>query len=168
MPANRVSLNGWFLRLGRDYHNELFLRFDGKPLNIKAFDSPDKGAKNILKSRTWYRLLAEAEVRPRRFHNIRGAGVTNLAANNVSMDLIVEVTGQTIAVAREYYLNLPNESQRNTMDKLVALYSVPELPPVSDHASSLWSTPEKRQIKCSNNLAGKSPHPLNYRPAEEH
>src|SRR5690606_3322291 len=97
------------LTAGRDAEEPLFTRPDGTPLNIKAFDPPNKGSKRIPPSRTWHRLMVAAGVRVRRFHNIRGAGVTNLAALNVSMELIAEVTGQTVAVAREHYLNLPKE-----------------------------------------------------------
>lgn len=109
---------------GRSADEPLFIDPSGKGLNAKAFDPPDpkRNKPEIPKSRVWYRLLAAAEVRPRGIHNLRSAGVTNLANANVTMDKITAVTGQTEDVAREFYLKINRESQRATMEKLEEMY----------------------------------------------
>jgi integrase len=116
--ANELSV----LVKGREPDDSLFIDRQGKPLNIKAFDTPDRNAKKIPPCRTWYRLLQRASLRPRGIHNLRRAAVSNLAEADVTMDKIVAVTGQSVDVARNLYLRIDRETQRNTMEKLAALY----------------------------------------------
>lgn len=107
---------------GRDPGEFLFIDPQNKPLNIKAFDTPDKGKEKEQKSRVWYQLLLKAKVRYRGIHNLRRAAVTNLAKAQVTMEMITGVTGQTVEVARDHYLTIDRESQRRTMEKLASLY----------------------------------------------
>ncbi|MBI1293291.1 tyrosine-type recombinase/integrase [bacterium] len=91
---------------GRAPAERLFLTNRGRPLGGKIFDPPRETRKPLPpNSRAWYRLQLLAGVRARWVHNLRRAGVTNLAEADVTMEKIASVTGQTPEVAREYYLS---------------------------------------------------------------
>jgi len=103
----------------------LFVGEDGRPLNEKIFDKPDRMEKPP-RCRVWYRLLRAAEVEPRGIHNLRRGAVSNLVARNVNIDRVTSVTGQTVEVARDHYLQIDSTTQRGTMDMLVEMYGVGE------------------------------------------
>ncbi len=116
---------------GRDAEDWLFTCWDGRQMNEKMFDKPN----NLEKPppcRAWYRLLKDARVKPRGIHNLRRAAVTNLVAANVSMDRVTAVTGQTVEVARDHYLQVDGADQRRTMEELLGLYVEDESDDESD------------------------------------
>ena len=146
-PVLEVALNA--ITHDQEPDSPLFRTRAGLRLSDKTLDAH---AGPTQAANAWRQVLDAAGVRPRGIHQLRSAVDSNLVMAGTSIDLAIAVTGHSKDVARDHYLRVHLDSQRNTMQKLAQVYGLQTeqihrgTGTSAQHSGALGLTPEESAI----------------------